>query len=72
MAKILIIVLVVLIAILVVLYFLGKRLEKKQTAQQQQIEAAKQNVTMLIRAVAETQHRAHETGRNPEGRPPPE
>lgn len=48
MAKILIIVLVVLIAILVVLYFLGKRLEKKQTAQQQQIEAAKQNVTMLI------------------------
>jgi hypothetical protein len=46
--KILIVVIVVLIAVLVALYFLGKRLEKKQAAQQQQIEAAKQNVTMLI------------------------
>jgi uncharacterized protein YneF (UPF0154 family) len=46
--KILIIVLVVLIAVLIGLYFLGKRLERKQTAQQQQIESAAQNVTMLI------------------------
>ncbi|KAB1434289.1 hypothetical protein [Candidatus Galacturonibacter soehngenii] len=46
--KILIIVLLVLIAVLVGLYFLGKRLEKKQAAQQQQIESAAQNVTMLI------------------------
>lgn len=46
--KIMIIVLIVLIAVLVGLYFLGKRLEKKQTAQQQQIEASAQNVTMLI------------------------
>jgi len=45
---ILIVVLVVLIAVLAVLYFLGKRLEKKQAAQQQQIESAAQNVTMLI------------------------
>lgn len=46
--KILIIVLIVLVAALVGLYFLGKRLERKQAAQQQQIEAAAQNVTMLI------------------------
>lgn len=46
--KILIIVLIVLVAALVGLYFLGKRLEKKQTAQQQQIEAASQNINMLI------------------------
>lgn len=46
--KILIIVLVVLIAVLIGLYFLGKRLEKKQKSQQQQIDAAAQNVTMLI------------------------
>jgi hypothetical protein len=46
--KILIIILLVLIAVLVGLYFLGKRLEKKQAAQQQQIESAAQNVTMLI------------------------
>lgn len=46
--KILIVVLLVLIAVLVGLYFLGKRLERKQAAQQQQIESAAQNVTMLI------------------------
>lgn len=46
--KILIIVLLVLIAVLIGLYFLGKRLEKKQAAQKQQIESAAQNVTMLI------------------------
>ena len=45
---IMLIVLVVLIGVLVALYFVGKRLEKKQAAQQQQIEAAAQNVTMLI------------------------
>lgn len=46
--KILIIVLIVLAAALVGLYFLGRRLERKQATQQQQIEAAAQNVTMLI------------------------
>jgi uncharacterized protein YneF (UPF0154 family) len=45
---IMLIVLVVLIGVLVALYFVGKRLEKKQAAQQQQIESAAQNVTMLI------------------------
>ena len=43
-----IVVIVVLIAIIVALYFLGKRAQKKQAEQQEQIEAYKQNVTMLI------------------------
>lgn len=38
----------VLIAILVVLYFVGKRLQKKQDAQQSQIDAAKQTVNILV------------------------
>ncbi len=46
--QILLIILIILVIILVVLYFLGKRLEKKQVEQQEQIEAAKQNVTMLV------------------------
>jgi uncharacterized protein with ATP-grasp and redox domains len=33
---------------MVVLYFVGRRLEKRQAAQMEQIEAAKQNVTMLV------------------------
>lgn len=45
---ILLIILVILIIAMVVLYFLGKRMEKKQAAQQEQIEAMKQNVSMLI------------------------
>ena len=34
--------------LLVVLYFVGKKLQKKQAQQQAQIEAAKQTVNMLI------------------------
>ncbi len=45
---ILLIILVILAAILVGLYFWGKRLEKRQAEQQEQIEAAKQQVTLLI------------------------
>lgn len=46
--QILLIVLVVLVAVLVVLYFVGRKMQKKQAAQQEQIEAAKQTVTMLV------------------------
>ncbi|WP_408632275.1 hypothetical protein [Muricomes intestini] len=42
------IVLAVLIIALVVLYFLGKKAEKKQAEQKEQLDAAAQNVTMLI------------------------
>ena len=45
---ILLIVLAVLAAALVALYFYGKRMEKRQAEQQEQIEAAKRNVSMLI------------------------
>ena len=45
---ILLIILAVLIAVLVVLYFLGKRMEKQQAEQQEQINATKQPVTMLV------------------------
>lgn len=45
---ILLIITIVLAAVLVVLYFLGKRAQKKQAEQQAQIDAAKQNVTMLV------------------------
>ncbi len=42
------IILAVLIVGVIVLYFVGKRMEKKQAAQQEQIQAAKQTVSMLI------------------------
>ncbi|PWJ50305.1 hypothetical protein SAMN05216529_10424 [Faecalicatena contorta] len=45
---IMLIVLAVLIVLLVVLYLFGKRAEKKQAAQKEQLDAAAQNVTMLI------------------------
>ena len=38
----------VLIIVMVVLYFLGKRMQKKQDEQQAQIDASKQTVSMLI------------------------
>lgn len=38
----------VLLIILIVLYIMGRKLQKKQDAQQQQIEANKQTVSMLI------------------------
>ena len=45
---VLLIVLVVLIGVLVALYFIGKRLEKRQAEQEAQIQAAKQTTSMLI------------------------
>ena len=36
------------LAIIVALYFIGKRLEKRQAEQQIQIDAAKQNMTLLV------------------------
>lgn len=38
----------VLVVLVVVLFFLGKRAQKKQAEQQEQIDAAKQTVSMLI------------------------
>lgn len=46
--QVLLIILIIAIVVLVVLYFLGKRAEKKQAETQAQMEAAKQNITMLI------------------------
>ncbi|MBR7015630.1 MAG: hypothetical protein IKI12_04195, partial [Lachnospiraceae bacterium] len=46
--QILLIILIILIIAMVVLYFVGRRLEKRQAAQMEQIEAAKQTVTMLV------------------------
>lgn len=45
---ILLVILVVLIIAIVVLYFLGKKAQKKQASQQEQIDAMKQTVSMLI------------------------
>lgn len=45
---ILIVVIVVLIAAIIALYFVGKKLEKRQTEQQAQLDSMAQNVTMLI------------------------
>lgn len=46
--KVLLIILIILILLLVGMYFLGRKLQKKQAEQQAQIEAAKQSVSMLI------------------------
>lgn len=46
--KVLIVILIVLIVALVVLYFVGRKMQRKQAAQQEQMEAAKQTVSMLI------------------------
>ena len=46
--KIMLIVLVLLVIALVALYFFGKKAEKKQAAQKEQMDAAAQNVNMLI------------------------
>lgn len=45
---ILLIILVILIIACIVLYILGKRMEKKQAAQQEQMDAVAQTVSMLI------------------------
>ena len=45
---VLLVVLVILIIVVVALYFLGKKAEKKQAEQQEIMDAAAQQVTMLI------------------------
>lgn len=46
--NVLIVILVVLVVAFIVLYFLGRKAQKKQALQQEQIEAAKQTVSMLV------------------------
>ena len=46
--KVILGILIFVIIALVILYFLGRNLQKKQSAQQAQIEAMKQTVSMLI------------------------
>ena len=45
---VMIVIIVILAAAIAVLYFLGKKAQKKQEEQQEQIEAFKQNVSMLV------------------------
>ena len=45
---VLLIILIVLVAAVVALYFVGKKAQKRQAAQQEQINAMKQTVSMLI------------------------
>ena len=45
---VLLIILAVLVVLLGVLYFFGRKAQKKQAIQQEQMEAAKQTVSMLI------------------------
>lgn len=47
-AIVLLVILAILVIVLVVLYFLGKKAQKRQAEQQQQIDAMKQTVSMLI------------------------
>lgn len=46
--KVLLVILVILVIALIILYFVGRKLQKKQAVQQEQMEAAKQTMTMLI------------------------
>ena len=46
--NVLLIILTVLVVLLAVLYFVGRKLQKKQAVQQEQMEAAKQTVSMLV------------------------
>lgn len=46
--RVIIIVLIVVLAALVALYFLGRKAQKKQVAQKQQLDAMKQTVSMLV------------------------
>lgn len=45
---VLLIILAILVAVIIALYFLGKKAQKRQAEQQEQIDAAKQTVSMLI------------------------
>ena len=47
-AKVFIIISIILLAILAVLYFWGRRIEKRQAENQEKLEAAAQQVSMLI------------------------
>ena len=44
---VLLVILVIMIGVLIALYFFGKKAQKKQEAQQEQIQATKQTVSML-------------------------
>lgn len=46
--NILLVILVIIAAVLAVLYFMGKKLEKRQVEQQNLLQAAAQTVTMLV------------------------
>lgn len=46
--QILLIVLAVLVGVLIVLYFVGRHLQKRQDEQQEQLDAAKQQVQLLV------------------------
>ncbi len=46
--RVLLIILIVLVVALVVLYFVGRRMQKRQSAQREQMEAMKQTVSMLV------------------------
>ncbi len=46
--NVLMIILAVVVVVLVVLYFVGRKLQKKQAIQQEQMEAAKQTLSLLI------------------------
>lgn len=48
LGKVLLVIMILLVVAIVVLYFLGKRMEKKQAESAQAIEAAKQTCTMLV------------------------
>lgn len=45
---VLLMILVIMIGVLIALYFFGKKAQKKQEAQQEQIQATKQTVSMLV------------------------
>lgn len=45
---VLLVILVILIAAVIALYFLGRKAQRKQAEQERQLEAYKQNVTMLV------------------------
>ena len=45
---ILLIILVILLAVLIVLYFMGKRLQSRQEESEEQIQASKQPMTLLV------------------------
>ncbi len=45
--KVLLIIVIVVVIVLAILYFVGTKLQKKQLAQQEQMEAVKQNVTLM-------------------------